>query len=63
MERFDPEVRHSPLKDPLPQMNIWRVWHPDYGVIYDEIAEVKKKVNMSGKTKKPLPQPPNSGAY
>jgi hypothetical protein len=35
-------------KDPLicphcrSQMEIWKVWHPDYGVIYDELEEMKK---------------------
>jgi hypothetical protein len=35
-------------KDPLlcphckAQMEIWKVWHPDYGVIYDELEEMKR---------------------
>jgi len=35
-------------KDPLicphckSQMEIWKVWHPDYGVMYDELEEMKR---------------------
>ena len=24
------------------EMDIWKIWHPDYGVIYDELKEMKK---------------------
>lgn len=43
-ERYKESTGKDPFVCPRcrSQMNIWKVWHPDYGVIYDELEEMKK---------------------
>lgn len=43
-ERYKDSTGTDPFVCPCcrSQMDIWRIWHPDYGVIYDELEEMKK---------------------
>jgi len=43
-ERYKESTGTDPLICPRckSEMDIWRIWHPKYGVIYDELEEMKK---------------------
>lgn len=43
-ERYKESTGTDPLLCPRckSEMDIWRIWHPEYGVIYDELEEMKK---------------------
>ncbi len=47
-KKYRERYQESTGKDPLlcpncgKEMDIWRIWHPVYGVIYDEIEEMKR---------------------
>ena len=40
------------------QMILWQVWHPRYGVVYDELREIKR-----GRSGPRRGIPPNAGAH
>jgi Putative transposase/Transposase zinc-binding domain len=43
-ERYQQSTGRAPLRCPHchAEMGIWKIWHPKYGVIYDELEVIKK---------------------
>jgi hypothetical protein len=43
-ERFEKGTGRDPLICPhcRSEMGVWRIWHPTYGVIYDEVERIKR---------------------
>jgi hypothetical protein len=43
-QRYAPSTGRDPLRCPHCQgaMGLWRIWHPTYGVIYDEVQVIKR---------------------
>jgi hypothetical protein len=43
-QRYEPSTGRDPLRCPHCQgaMGLWRIWHPTYGVIYDEVQVIKR---------------------
>ena len=48
LKGYRERYQESTGKDPLicshcgGEMSVWKIWHPDYGVIYDELEEIKR---------------------
>jgi len=43
-QRYEQNTGRDPLCCPHCQaaMGLWRIWHPTYGVIYDEVQGIKR---------------------
>jgi len=43
-QRYEQSTGRDPLICPHCQgaMGLWRIWHPTYGVIYDEVQVIKR---------------------
>ena len=43
-QRYEQSTGRDPLRCPHCQgeMGVWRIWHPTYGVIYDEVQVIKR---------------------
>ena len=43
-QRYEQSTGRDPLRCPHCQseMEVWRIWHPTYGVIYDELEAIKR---------------------
>src|SRR3989454_12126369 len=43
-QRYEKSTGRDPLRCPhcRGEMGLWRIWHPTYGVIYDEVQEIKR---------------------
>jgi hypothetical protein len=43
-QRYEQSVGRDPLicKHCQEEMGVWKVWHPKYGVVYDELEQIKK---------------------
>jgi hypothetical protein len=43
-QRYEQSVGRDPLICPHchKEMGVWKVWHPKYGVVYDELEAIKK---------------------
>ena len=43
-QRYQQSTGRDPLRCPHCQeeMGVWKVWHPKYGVVYDELGAIKK---------------------
>src|SRR5207248_5307970 len=58
-QRYEQSTGRDPLRCPHCQaeMGVWKIWHPKYGVIYDELEAIKR-----GKYASPTPRaaPPGS---
>ena len=45
-QRYEQRTGRDPLVCPHCQseMGLWRIWHPTYGVIYDEVQVIKRGI-------------------
>ena len=43
-QRYEKSTGRDPLRCPhcRGEMGLWRIWHPTYGVIYDEVQVIKR---------------------
>ena len=43
-QRYEKSTGRDPLICPhcRSEMGLWRIWHPTYGVIYDEVQVIKR---------------------
>jgi len=43
-QRYEPSTGRDPLRCPhcRKEMEVWRIWHPTYGVVYDEGEVIKR---------------------
>src|SRR2546425_1459545 len=43
-QRYQQSTGRDPLRCPYCQqeMGVWKVWHPKYGVVYDELGAIKR---------------------
>src|SRR5215470_4057296 len=43
-QRYQQSTGHDPLRCPYCQreMGVWRIWHPSYGVIHDELETIRR---------------------
>jgi len=43
-QRYQQSTGRDPLRCPYCQseMGVWRIWHPKYGVIYDELEAIRR---------------------
>ena len=43
-QRYEQSMGRDPLRCPhwQAEMELWRIWHPTYGVIYDEGEVIKR---------------------
>jgi hypothetical protein len=43
-QRYEQSVGRDPLicKHCQQEMGVWKIWHPKYGVVYDELEAIKK---------------------
>jgi hypothetical protein len=43
-QRYEQSTGRDPLSCPhcRGEMGLWRIWHPTYGVIYDEVQVIKQ---------------------
>jgi hypothetical protein len=68
-ERYQASTGTDPFICPKcgSEMDIWRIWHPKYGVIYDELEKIKKgtyeqqeEIRMQGRDRRSI-WPPARG--
>jgi hypothetical protein len=43
-QRYQQSTGRAPLRGPHGQsaMEVWRIWHPTYGLIHDELTAIKR---------------------
>jgi hypothetical protein len=43
-QRYEQSLGRDPLicKHCQHEMGVWKIWHPKYGVVYDELAKIRK---------------------
>ena len=52
-QRYQQSTGRDPLRCPYCQheMGLWRIWHPTYGVIYDELGAMRRGTDASQETR------------
>jgi hypothetical protein len=66
-QRYHQSTGRDPLRCPHchGEMTVWRIWHPTYGIIYDEATAIKRgryerrreRAPTPGRARRPLPPP------
>ena len=43
-QRYEQSLGRDPLicKHCQQEMGVWKIWHPKYGVVYDELEQIRK---------------------